>query len=122
MTTNKKSTAEAYYLAISKKDFASVQKMLHPEVTLSSPLAKLLGKEAVFESVKNFASVINGIDLRACFGSDDQAMVAYDAAFAPPIGNFPGASLLTFKDDLIVSIDLFYDGRAVEKKRDEIFS
>jgi len=49
-------------------------------------------------------------------------MLAFDLDFPPPIGNLPIAALMTFKNKLIVKIELFYDARPVDMKKDEIFS
>ncbi|KJV58176.1 hypothetical protein RFEPED_0551 [Rickettsia felis str. Pedreira] len=39
-----------------------------------------------------------------------------------PIGIFRGASLLSFNENLISRIELFYDARPFEKKKEEIFN
>jgi hypothetical protein len=38
-------------------------------------------------------------------------MLAYEADFGEPVGICRTAVLMTFKDDLIVLIELFYDAR-----------
>jgi hypothetical protein len=42
-------------------------------------------------------------------------MLAYDVDFPLPIGKVSSAMLMTFQDQLILKIELFYDARQVEK-------
>ena len=108
-------SAEAYYKAMNDKDLATVARHLHPDVQFIGPMANLAGKEAVLEAAKRFISFINGIRIRARFGSEDQAMLTYDANFGEPIGICRTAVLMTFKDDLIARLELFFDARPFEK-------
>jgi ketosteroid isomerase-like protein len=114
--------AEAYYSAITKKNHAGMEQLLHPQVTFRSPLAELTGRPAVLEAAKNFGQATQSLTVRSKFGSGDQAMLVFDVVFPAPVGKFPAASLLTFKDGLIASIELFLDSRAVMVKKEEIFS
>jgi len=117
-------TAEAYYEAMNDKDLAGVARHLHPDVRFVGPMADLVGKEAVLEAAKRFVTLIKSLRVRAKFGSDDTAMLAYDVDFGEPIGICRTAVLMTFKQGLIASIELFYDARPFEKnlKKDAIFS
>jgi len=49
-------------------------------------------------------------------------MIVYDVGIPGVAKEFPGASLLNFREGLIVRIQLFYDGSRFMEKRDEIFS
>jgi hypothetical protein len=49
-------------------------------------------------------------------------MLAYDFMFPDPIGELRAAVLMSFTDHLISKIELFYDGRPFEEKKNEIFS
>jgi ketosteroid isomerase-like protein len=115
-------SAVAYYQAMGNKDISSIEQYLHPDVVLISPLAVVTGKDAVLNSVKHFFAVFNKLTIRTQFATEDQAMVVYDLDCSAPIGAFKGAALLTFKDDLIIGYELFYDARPFDKKRDEIFT
>jgi hypothetical protein len=42
---------------------------------------------------------------------DTEAMLAYDGDFGDPIGICRTAALLTFKDNLIIRIELFFNAR-----------
>ncbi len=114
-------SAVAYYQAMNNKDLTTIEKYLHANVRLISPLAEVTGKEAVLNSVKHFLPVFNKLTIRAQFSSGDQVMLAYDLDCPAPIGLYRGAVLLTFQEGLIARYELFYDARPLEKKRDEIF-
>ena len=43
-------------------------------------------------------------------------MIVYDVDFPGVTSNFPGASLLTFRNDLIVRIELFHDASHFKKE------
>lgn len=122
MSEKNLATAVAYYEAMNHKDLLTIEKHLHPDVGLISPLAELTGKDAVFNSVKHFVDFIHKLNIRAQFASGNQAMLAYDIECPPPIGLFRGAVLLTFQDGLIIGYELFYDGRPFEVKKEEIFA
>ena len=107
---------------MNNKDLSVLEKYLHPEVRLIGPMADIIGKDAVLNSVKNFLAIFNRLTIRAQCGNKDKVMVAYDLDCPPPIGLFRGAALLTFQEGLIIGYELFYDARAFEKKKDEIFS
>ncbi len=114
--------AEAYYESVGNKEMAGAERYLHPDVQLIGPLAEMTGKEAVLKAVKGFLTIFKSLTIRAKFGSGDQVMIAYDLDCPAPVGNFRAAVLLTFRDDLIARLELFYDGRPFEEKKEEIFS
>jgi hypothetical protein len=122
MSEKNLTSAVAYYQAMNNKDLIALEKYLHPEVRLISPLADITGKEAVLNSIKHFLAVFNALTIRAQCSNADHVMLAYDLDCPPPIGLYRGAVLLTFQDGLIIRYELFYDARPFEKKKDEIFA
>jgi hypothetical protein len=107
-------TAGAYYTEMGKKNVDGLAKYLHEEVQFKSPVAKAVGKAALLEATKNFTNFFQSLTIRSKFSLGDQAMVVYDVAF--PFGSVPTAVLMTFKEDLIANIELFFDARPFEKK------
>lgn len=122
MSQTTTSLAKAYYTAYHNKDLEAVKSLLHPDVQFVSPMAQLKGKEAVFTSVQRFLSVFTSLSVREVFGSQDQAMVVYDTEFPGPVGMFPAAALMTFKEGLVTRLELFFDARPHETKRAQVFS
>jgi hypothetical protein len=122
MEANKVAIGEEYYKLVGQKNVEGIKKYLHPEVELYSPLASMKGKDAVVEATGNFMKMIKSLSIRTKFGSDNQAMIVYDTDVPGIAKGFPGASLLSFRDGLIVKIELFYDSRRFVEKKEEIFS
>jgi len=54
--------------------------------------------------------------MRVKFASGNQVMLAYDLNCVSPIGTIRVAALMIFEDNLISSIELFFDARAFDKK------
>ncbi len=111
MKTNTTEIAKAYYTALNKKDIPSIEKYVHPDIQLVSPLGKVSGKEDFMESIAFFSSFLLTINVHTILGSDDQAMSTYDVEFPAPIGLVPTAGLIIFKDGLIAKIEIFFDPR-----------
>jgi hypothetical protein len=78
-------------------------------------LGELSGKEAVLGAVTKFAAQLNSLSVNIGFGSEEQAMVNYDVDFGPPFGICRTAALLTFQENLIARLELFFDARPFEK-------
>jgi len=116
MTEKNVASAVAYYKAMADKDLTGMARHLHPDVRLVTPMEELTGKEAVLEAAKRLLNFITSIKVRAKFGSENQAMLAYDMDFAAPIGVCRAAALMTFKDGLIVRNEIFFDARPFDKK------
>jgi hypothetical protein len=116
MTEKNVASAVAYYKAMADKDLTGMARHLHPDVRLVTPMEELTGKEAVLEAAKRLLNFITSIKVRAKFGSENQAMLAYDMDFAAPIGVCRAAALMTFKDGLIVRNEIFFDVRPFDKK------
>lgn len=117
MTENEK-RAQAYYLCMSEKNIEKMGEYLHPDVQFMTPLMSITGKENVLEGAKFFLPSFKTLTVRATCGSGDQIMMAYDLDFPLPVGILRVAALLTFKENLIGKIELFFDARSFEKKED----
>ncbi len=121
MEANYIAQAEEYYTLVGEKNADGFKKYLHSDVEFYGPFAVLKGKEAVFEATSNFTKAFKSLTIRAKFGAKDQAMIVYDTDISGISKCFPGASLLTFHDGLIIKIELFYDGSRFMQKKEEIF-
>ena len=126
-TTNSESdnnlkVAENYYNSMLAKDFDKMAGYLHNDAHFIGPLAEMHGKDAVVTAAKNFGGILQDIQIRSRFSSDNQIMFAYDMVVPVPIGKFRAAVLMEFTDRLISKIELFYDASPFEEKKNEIFS
>ena len=122
MKMDSKSQGNRYYQLVAEKNIEEVKKMLHPDVEFYGPLASLKGKDPVIEATTNFMEMFSTLTIHAKFGDKDQAMIVYAIDIPEMMENFPGASLLNFRDGLIIRIQLFYDGSHFTEVKEEIFS
>ena len=109
MNQNNSVLAETFYKAMAEKNIKLMEKYLHPDVQLITPMANLQGKEAYLDAVANFTAFFKTLSIRATFGDRDQAVVVYDLDCPEPIGKMPGVALMTFKNGLITRNELFHD-------------
>ena len=120
-TTDNLNLAESYYNAMLAKDFDKMAGYLHDNVHFIGPLAEMHGKDAVVTAAKNFGGILQDIQIRSRFSSDNQIMFAYDMVVPVPIGKFRAAVLMEFTDGFISKIELFYDASPFQEKKSEIF-
>jgi hypothetical protein len=113
--------ALSYYGAMQAKDFDTMASYLSNDICLISPLAEINGKEEALTAAKNFGGMLEKIHIRSKFADHDQVMLAYDMIVPDPIGKFRAASLMDFENGKIAKIELFYDARAFEVNKDDIF-
>lgn len=116
MTISNVMKAEEYYKMLGEKNIEGIKKYLDPNIEFYSPLATLKGKEDVVGATGNFMNAFKSLKIRAKFGSEEQAMIVYDVDIPGVVDNFPGASLLTFGNNLIVRIELFHDASHFAKE------
>lgn len=122
MSQKNRSIAETYYNNVAEKNFDALEKFLHPDVQFVGPLAKLHGLRDVLEATKRFTTLFQTLKIRSIFEYEDQAVVVYDLDIPEPIGAISSVSLMTFKEGLVVKIELFYDARPFAVKKEEIFT
>ena len=115
MTDKNVKTAEGYYQAMGRKSVADVEGHIHPEVEFIAPLARMKGKEAFLEAARKFVTLFNTLKIHATFGEGDKAVVVYDLDCPSPVGSLRAVALMSFKDELISCIELFYDPRPFVK-------
>jgi hypothetical protein len=122
MEENNVMRAVEYYTLLGEKKVEAIKQYLDANVEFKGPLAALRGREAVIMATSNFIKSFKSLKIRAKFGTGSQAMIVYEVDIPDIAKDFPGASLLTFKEGLIMKIELFYDGSRFLEKSKEIFS
>lgn len=108
---NTLSVAEEYMEAWRDKNPKQMEKLLHPQVHLKSPVTEMSGRESFLGMVEKILPQIKGVKVRAQFATDTQAVMIYDLVFEPPAGEVRTANFMTFEDSLIRSVELFFDPR-----------
>lgn len=122
MNRNNVAIVQTFYTAFGEKNIGAMEKYMHPDIHLITPLSKLQGKEAYLEVVKTFINFFNALTIRATFGEGDQAIIVYDLDCPPPIGKVPAAALMTFQEGLIIRNELFHDTNPWNKVQDELLA
>ena len=120
MNQNNMAIAQTFYTAFGEKNVESMEKYLHPDVQLITPLSNLQGKEAYLEAVKSFMAFFKALSIRATFGEGDQAVVVYDLDCSGGIGKTSGVALMTFQEGMITRNELFHDTSPYTKIMDEL--
>lgn len=116
MKTDTKAIGAAYYKALGEKNIEAVKKYLHPDIQFTDPQEKVIGREAVLQAAKGFMGVFKSLSIRAKFGSEDQAMIVYEVEIPGLTKKLQAASLLSFQEELISKIELFYDSKGLSGK------
>lgn len=111
MSENNIAIAEAYYIAASKKDLASMESYLHPKMEFVGPFGEVFGKEAFLEALKKFLGSFTQLTIRSKCCAGNLVTMVYNVDFPQPIGICRTAALLTIKNNLIARIELFFDTR-----------
>lgn len=116
--------ARGYYTAMKNKDLATLEQHLHPDVLFIGPMAEMTGKNSVATAAKNFMNFFNALEIRHILENshDSSAVVVFDLICPAPIGTLRAATFMHIEHNLITKMELFYDARPFEKKREEIFS
>jgi ketosteroid isomerase-like protein len=110
MNKDNAAIARAYYIAMAEKNSADVEKYLHEDVCLIGPYGKKEGKEVVFEAAKKFMYMFKDIHIQSQCSSENQVMLAYELLeFGKTTTTLRAASVITFKDGLIIKNELFFD-------------
>ncbi|MBP6986064.1 MAG: nuclear transport factor 2 family protein [Alphaproteobacteria bacterium] len=120
--SNNMAIAELYYTAMGNKDISVIEKYASDHIQFIGPFAEFQGKQQYLEITGNFIAEIESLNIRTLVGSGDQVTVIYDVHFPDPIGKIRGAALMDFQDGKVAKVELFYDTRPVERKKDDIFS
>ena len=112
--------ANTFYTAFGEKNLETMEKYLHPDVQLITPLSTLQGKEAYLDAVKGFMVFFKALTIRATFGEGDQTVVVYDLECGEGIGKTSAVALMTFQEGLIIRNELFHDISPYAKIMDKL--
>ena len=109
--------AEAYYQAMNEKDLAKVKGYLRPDAKLISPMAGETQSGSMLDAISRFMASLDRIKIRSKCSSGNQVMLAVDVDFPPPIGQLRSAVLMTFRGNLIASVELFHDTKPFAEQK-----
>ena len=100
-----------YLEALGAGDLNRIRAVIHPELHFRTPLLEVWGREPFIFACEQVIARTHGLVLKAKFAAGNQAMFTYDLLFVEPIGPVRTANLMTFEDDKIRDVELFYDAR-----------
>lgn len=112
-----KSTADAataYLDAWARKDLNGIAARLHPEVHFRAPMQEVAGRDNVLGAAERVFPLLERLEKRAQFVSENAAMFCYDFVCREPIGTSRTAEWIRFEGGLIREIELFFDARPFE--------
>jgi len=122
MNQTNASLAETFYATMREKNIGALEKYVHPNIELITPLGQQQGKAAYLEALKNFTAFFDKLTIRTKFAERDQALIVIDLECPAPIGKLPTASLMTFQDGLISRIEIFHDTAPFHKVKNDILA
>ncbi len=108
-------TGESYLAAWKNKDIDAIASFLDPDVHFKGPMTEVDGAGAVLAGAQRMLPMLRDLQIRSKFASGNQAIFTYDFICQEPIGVCRTAELMTFENDRIKSIELFFDARPFEK-------
>jgi ketosteroid isomerase-like protein len=111
-TCDLNSLAVRYIELVGEKQYDGVAELLAPDVSFKGPFTTVNSSDAFIASLRHMAPVWERNSIRAAFSEGDQACVIYDFVSNTQTGAVPCIELLTFNDEKIQSVELFFDRAA----------
>lgn len=77
-------------------------------------MSTINGKVDAISAATNFGQILENVEIESSFENDQQVVLVYDMT-VKSIGTFRACAFMKFTDDLISTIELFYDARLFAK-------
>jgi ketosteroid isomerase-like protein len=101
---------EQYFDAWTSKDFDTARSLLRDDLSFTGPFDKFDNADALMESIKGLAQIVERADRRGIIADGDRVSVVYDL-HTGPVGTAPVAEWYTVRDGKIATIEAFFDAR-----------
>lgn len=111
--------AKQYYDWIVKKDLNNINNLLHDAIEFVGPMCAIKGKAEVFSAISGYANIVENIEIIENFSNADKVMLTYILTFQKQKSR--AAVMLTFTNNLIKKLDLYYDPTPFLNMRNDIF-
>lgn len=115
MSASATEVVNQYIAAWKKKDADAIAACLGSDVHFKGPMAETTGREPFLAACRRMFPLLQDYRVRSLLIDGDRAMFAYDFVCAEPIGVCRTAELITIKDGLIASSEIFFDARPFER-------
>lgn len=116
MTTNTApvDVAVSFIEAFGSGDLDTLAGYLADDIVFESPRIRLTGSQPVLTAMSEFAQVVQGVDIVAALGDQEQAVVVYDMKTAP-FGTIRAVDHLVVRHGKIQSDTLVFDTYELRK-------
>ena len=108
-TVDIKDLAKRYIDAAGRKDYETVASLLAPDVVFKGAAFETHGSDEFIAPFKRMAPVWVRSEIRNVFADGEQACVIYDFVTDTDAGSVPCIELITFRDERIARVELFFD-------------
>lgn len=112
--------AKQYYDWIVKKDLNNINNLLHETIEFVGPMCTIKGKSEVFSAITGYAKIVEDIEIIDKFSSNDKVMLTYLLTYQGQKSR--AAVMLTFANNLIKKLELYYDPTPFLNMRNDIFN
>lgn len=107
--TQRHDVVRRYADAWARRDLDAILACMHPSVKFTGPNVSADGRDAYRASTQRFLGLVQQVKVRASVENKGEAMLAYDFICRQPIGTSAVAELVTIKDGLIATSEIFFD-------------
>jgi len=104
-----------YLNAWKEKNTDAIAELIHPEVHFKGPMTEFEGKDQFLAACQRMFPMLREFRVRSIAALENQVIAIYDFVCIEPIGVCRTAELITFDEDLIRDVELFFDARPFEK-------
>jgi ketosteroid isomerase-like protein len=112
-TLDPKVVASRCLEAWSQGDFDAARALLDEHVQFTGPLGHTESADEYIEGVRGLAKSVTSIEQRRIFGEGDDVCIVYDLVTKTSAGAVPTAGWYRVRHGRIVSINAFFDARAL---------
>ncbi|MGZ3582430.1 MAG: nuclear transport factor 2 family protein [Ktedonobacterales bacterium] len=102
---------DQYFAALTRKDWATLQTLLHDDLSFKGPLATLDKADEYLQGLERITARMTGMERRITLTEGENVLQVYDVTLAAPEVTVPVAEWLQVRDDRIASIQMFLDPR-----------
>ncbi len=102
-------TAQAYFEAWRRKDFAAERELLHDDVSFVGPYDTFDNAGDIIAAVTQLAGLVRDLELRKVFAEGDDACIIYDLVPNAQVPSVTMVELIHVRDGRIDSVRVIFD-------------
>jgi len=109
--SNARDVVDRYFTALKKKDFATMQTLVHDDVSFVGPLGTTQGADEYIGALKKVTESMTRVERKALFAEGEDVCQIYDLTLAVPAATLPVAQWLKVREGRIAMVRLYFDAR-----------